>query len=364
MKIKLGLLLLAGGGIGFAAWLAHAPAPIHADEVPEKYRDTVAKGLGFLAKHQAKDGHWEGEDGKHPMAMTGLVGLALVMERPPNTGRGLPQGRQGKHSEEIKKAADWLMHQSDAKRDGLLFSGHASETSRYMEGHGLATLFLAGVCRDEFSKVRRQQLTEILTRAVKYIGKSQSSQGGWYHTSRLEGHDFDAILPTVIQIQALQAANNAGIPIPAEGLRNGQEYLRRVVARSQDKKSDERKRLSGTIAALVACHNRLGSDVKKGSEQDKWIQYCLTHCPLTRNTADDLDHYYSAQAIFIGGGSNWKQYRATFDHIQRAQDKDGAWPASVGISEGRVYATALWCTILQLDNEHYPAMVEIPREIS
>ena len=58
----------------------HGPSPVQADEVPEKYRDTVHKGLEYLAKNQFKDGHWEGDGGQHPVAMTGLAGVALLME--------------------------------------------------------------------------------------------------------------------------------------------------------------------------------------------------------------------------------------------------------------------------------------------
>ena len=184
-------------------------------EVPEKYRETVRKGLEYLAKNQHKDGHWEGDGGQHPVAMTGLVGLALLMERTMHrTARSV---RKAKYSANIRKAVDWLMDKSQAGRDGLIFSEHPSETARYMQGHGLATLFLAGVCRDEHDDARRKKLNDVLTRAVKYIVKAQSTQGGWYHTSKVEGHDFDAISATVIQIQALQAADNAGIPVPERG---------------------------------------------------------------------------------------------------------------------------------------------------
>ena len=61
-----------------------------------------------------------------------------------------------------------------------------------MEGHGLATLFLAGVLQDrERRRYAGHKLKGVLNRAVKYIVNAQSTQGGWYHTSRVEGHDFD-----------------------------------------------------------------------------------------------------------------------------------------------------------------------------
>ena len=47
-----------------------------------------------------------------------------------------------------------------------------------MYGHGLATLFLAGVYENgRIDGPRQEKLNEIITRAVKYIVKAQSSQG-------------------------------------------------------------------------------------------------------------------------------------------------------------------------------------------
>src|SRR5436190_21343798 len=113
MRTKIALLLLAGCVLCVASWLVHVPAPTHADEVPEKYRDTVHKALEYLVKHQHKDGHWEGDDGKHPVAMTGLVGIALLMEKDNPPQRGIvPINVKAKYAENIRKAADWLMSKS------------------------------------------------------------------------------------------------------------------------------------------------------------------------------------------------------------------------------------------------------------
>jgi hypothetical protein len=164
MKIKVLLFLLVSSLLALAAWLVHGPNPTHADEVPEKYRETVRKGLEYLVKNQCKDGHWEGDGGRHPVAMTALAGMALLME-----GSNL---QKGKYSANIRKAVDWLMDKSQAGRDGLIFSDHPSETDRYMQGHGLATQFLAWAYRSESDETRRKKLHDILTRAVKYIAKA------------------------------------------------------------------------------------------------------------------------------------------------------------------------------------------------
>jgi hypothetical protein len=370
MKSKVLFFLLAGCLLALAAWLVRVPTPAQADEIPEKYRETVHKGLEFLVKSQHKDGHWEGDGGKHPVAMTGLAGIALLMERNPPSGRGIGGGERGqpKYSADIRKAVDWLMDQSQPKRDGLIFSGHASETARYMQGHGLATLFLAGafeargIDADDKDRARREKLTDILTRAVKYIVKAQSSQGGWYHTSKVEGHDFDEISATAIQIQALQAAENAGIPVPAAAINDGQEYLKKALEKFEQRaKAEQNANRAVDPAAALAC--RFTQSIQGGREDElrkKWLKYCQGEIPVGRKIKfgqDELTHYYYAQAVFNFGGKTWDTYRtATFDHLKSSQNKDGSWPAGDGISVGPVYSTALSCIILQLDKRSHPSM--------
>src|SRR3984885_4009419 len=81
MRTRIVSLLLASSLVALAVWLVHAPSAAQADDVPEKYRDTVQKGLEHLVKNQHKDAPWGGDDGKRPVARTGLVGLALLMEK-------------------------------------------------------------------------------------------------------------------------------------------------------------------------------------------------------------------------------------------------------------------------------------------
>src|ERR1700677_2037844 len=82
----------------------------HADETSKDPEVMIGKGLEYLVKNQAKDGHWESDGGKHPVAMTALVGMALLMER--------SNVKNGKYSDNIRKAAHWLMDQSQAEREG------------------------------------------------------------------------------------------------------------------------------------------------------------------------------------------------------------------------------------------------------
>jgi hypothetical protein len=322
------------------------------EEVPEKYRETIHKGLDYLAKHQHADGHWEGDDGKYPVAMTGLIGLALVMEQ------------KAKYETDVRKAADWLMSKSQTRRDGLIYSDHPSETSRYMEGHGFATIFLAGAYRNEQDQVRSKKLTDVLTQAVKYIVKAQSSQGGWYHTSKVEGHDFDTIATTAIQIQALFAAQNIGIPVPEYALNHAQEYLRVTLTKNVATENVASSRQTDTAAAL-ACRIGRGETDKQVLE---WFKHCQAKIPVGRKIQlgrDEILHYYFAQTMYNLGGQVWSSYRATMgDHLQSTQNKDGSWPRGDGIGVGTVYTTAMWCIVFQHSRNRHPSMPVIHEKVT
>src|SRR5207249_6543459 len=94
----LSLLSLSFGGIML---LGSTAVTVRADEIPVEYRETIRRGLEYLAKQQHKDGHWETFGGQYPISMTGLSGMALLME-----GSTM---REGKYKDNIKRATDYLM---------------------------------------------------------------------------------------------------------------------------------------------------------------------------------------------------------------------------------------------------------------
>jgi hypothetical protein len=361
------LLLPAIAMLIWAAWQVNGPSPVQADTVPEKYQGTIQKGLDYLAKNQQKDGHWEGDGGAHPVAMTGLVGLALFMERH-GRDRIVPPL---KYSAEVRRAVDWLIDNCGAEREGLIYSGHDSERSRYMQGHGLATIFLSGVLRHETDAPRKKKLRDILERAVKYIVQSQSSQGGWYDTSKTEGHDFASISATIIQIQALQAAMHSDLSVPADVIGSGRHYLKSALDDAEkQKKPGAGAKLAADAAAVLAGivvypRSRFDADGTLAVDpwREKWESFCKDQLPTGKALQfgrDELAHCYFAEEHVIIKSDAWNTYRtALFDTLQARQNKDGSWPAGNGISVGPVYSTAVWCTALQLDKQSHPSIRHI-----
>ena len=192
---------------------------------------------------------------------------------------------------------------------------------------------------------------------------AQSTQGGWYDTSRAEGHDFATISSTAIQVQALQAAENAGIPVPVGAIHDAKECLKTMVAKAQPTGQRSEDVAAALVCLLESTRLRFAREIHSGEPKDelnkKLFKRCETEIPMGRDLKfgrDELAHFYFAQAQYDRGGDAWKNYRtALFDELKDRQKSDGSWPPGDGICVGPVYSTALWCTVLQLDRRTHPS---------
>lgn len=369
--------MVAGVVLGSFAFLSVGGRVAVGDEIPEKYRPSIDKGLAYLVKQQFKDGHWGANGDQYPVSMTALAGIAMLCE-----GSTV---REGKYSTQIRKAADWLMERSmkGNNRDGLIGNpDHPTETGRYMYGHGFGTLFLAMVYGDEEDRERREKMKDILTRSVKYIAAAQSTQGGWFYTSKVDGHDQDEGSVTITQIQPLRACRNAGIPVPKQVIKKGHDYLKNsTTQRGGVVYSLGRGGMGAPVggerpsltAAAIACLFSAGE--YKDDLVKKWFKYCQTAIPLgggggVRLGHDEYTHLYYGQAVYILGDDGWEKmfgptpveqrvtwsaYRkGMFDHLVQTQNSDGSWPGGGGFSVGPVYSTSIYCILMQLDKGAVP----------
>jgi hypothetical protein len=336
--------------------------PARSEGVPAKYREAIDKGLAYLVRTQANDGHWEADHGQYPTAVTALAGMALLME-------GSTPG-EGKYADSIRKAEDWLMER--CQPNGLLCDPHNhAESGRELFGHGYAMLFLATVYGQEEDEGRRNKLEKLLTKAVEYTDEAQTNRGGWGYRSAVEGGNVDEGASTIVQLQGLRAARNAGIVVPKKLI--DIDYLRKCttpgggVIYSIDEGGDSGR--PALTAAALACMFTTGeydSDLAK-----KWIEFCQQTIPYDKPDLKmghrEFIHYYYAQALYILGDTGyeklfpgskpaeqltWSKYReATFDALLSHQADDGSWNSG---HLGPVYPTACALTILQLDDGTLP----------
>jgi hypothetical protein len=345
--------------IGFLGTACRLPA----EELPQNYRAAVDKGLAWLAQAQQRDGHWEASGGSYPVAMTGLSGVAFLME-----GSTL---RDGKYADNIRRATDWLTNCT--QRSGLISPLNGMGRG-YMHDHGYALLFLALAFGEEEDADRRKRLEEILTRAVEFTGKAQTHRGGWGYVSARDSGGADEGSVTVTQIQALRACRNAGIVVPKKIIDEGMVYLKNCTGGSGGvtytiSGGGERPALT---AAAVACAFNAGdydSDLVK-----RWLKYCRSNLGQLgggRMGHDEYTQYYWAQCLYMLGENGWgklfpdsaagdrliwSNYRKnTFDFLCRAQSSDGSWSSSSNWGYiGPVYATSMALTIMQLDKATLP----------
>jgi hypothetical protein len=362
--------------VGVAAGLVLsglAVPKVRGDQVPKEYRATIKKGLEWLAKEQKKDGHWSANGDNYPVAMTGLAGLALLME-----GSTI---RQGRYADNIARATEWLMENERTRNNGLISNpNHPGEQARYMYGHGFGMLFLACVYGDEEDKGRRRKLKGILTRAVKFTGEAQSTQGGWYYTSAKDGHDMDEGSVTITQLQGLRACRNAGIHVPKEIIEKAKKYLKRATtANGGVVYSLGRGGMGAPIggerpaltAAAIACGFSAGE--YRDEYVKKWLKYCKTAIPIGQSARighDEYTHFYYAQAMYMLGEKGWgklfpkdakkdwltwsKYRKEMFAFLKETQSSNGSWNRGGGWSIGTIYSTSVYLVMLQLDKGTLP----------
>jgi hypothetical protein len=339
-----------------------------AGQLSAEQRKAIHKGLEWLAKNQHKDGHWEALGGQFPMAMTGISGMALLME-----GSTI---REGKYKDNIRRTTDWLM--SHSMPNGMLGNPNMpGESGRYMYGHGFAMLFLASVVGEEDDGDRRRRLVDILERACKFACSAQTNRGGWGYVSAREGANFDEGSVTITQVQALRAVRNAGIAVPQEAIKMAQKYL-----------ADSTNSQGGVVYSLGAGH--AGGDGRPALTAaaiscgfgfgdynsplvKKWFKFCqqrLHGLSGARMGFDEYTNYYYAQSLYVLGDDGyvrlfpdskaserltWSGFKKeNFDTIIRSQSEDGSWSGSGGIMVDAHFTTPAYLTILQLDNAALP----------
>jgi hypothetical protein len=314
-------------------------------QVPkDEIEKTVTRGLDWLAANQSRRGNWDA-NGMYPSAMTGMAGIALLAEGSTAT--------QGKYAPNIRDAVEYLIKKS--RQNGLI--GDDSD-DRYTYGHGFGLLFLSQVFGEEEDETRRQELVDVMTKAVKFCGQSQTKAGGWGYVSAKDGGDFDEGSTTITQVQALRGCRNAGIPVPKEVIDKAIGYIHRCSL--QQGAGGVQYNIHGgggrppISAAAIACL------FNAGDYDDKFVPNLLKYCDKNLgDIASNNDyghwhyaHYYFAQVKYRQGGKDWETYRdKIFARIIKEAAKDGSWGQGY---IGKVYTTAINLTILQLEKGSLP----------
>jgi len=317
------------------------PAAAAVDDV--KLERTVEKGLEWLASRQSTQGHWTANEGTYPTAMTALAGMAFLCEGSTTT--------QGKYAKNIRGAVDYLVGRS--RRNGLI--GDPGTDDRYTYGHGYSMMFLSQVLGEEEDAERREELIEVLTKAVQFTGEAQTDAGGWGYVSAKDGSNFDEGSTTITQVQGLRGCRNAGIPVPDKIIDKAVEYIRKCTLPDggvQYSSQGGGGRPAITAAAIACLFNAGEYD---SEYVPKLLDYCKRNLSNIQNEGFGhwhYAHYYYAQVCYREGDKVWDGYREKiFNRLLTEAAPDGSW--SQGYI-GTVYTTAVNLTILQLEQNALP----------
>jgi len=331
--------VVAALACGFSAVRPAAAADPRVEQV-------VAKGLDWLAARQSRRGSWSANEGRYPTAMTALAGTALLMQGSTTT--------QGRYAEPVRNAVDYLV--ARARPNGLI--GDPKNDDRYTYGHGFAMLFLSQVLGEEEDERRREELVQVLTKAVEFSGRAQTKDGGWGYVSAKDGNDFDEGSTTITQVQGLRGCRNAGIPVPREIIAKAIAYIHACTlpdggVQYSSKGGGGRPAIS---AAAIACLFNAGEE--DDTHVPRMLAYAEKHLGNIANNSFGHWHYahfYYAQVMYRAGGRTWVADRSQVDTrlLSEAQaDRAGMyWPQGY---IGPVYTTATNLTILQLDKAALP----------
>jgi Prenyltransferase and squalene oxidase repeat len=299
--------------------------------------EAIRGGLEFLLTQQNEDGSFQSPEQGKWIGVCALVGLALL-------SRGVRSG-VGPAGLALRKIGQYVL--SQVQSSGFICSTRSTSHGP-MYDHGFGTLFLAEL----FGTDRELNIRPKLTEAIKLIRDTQNPQGGWRYNPAPDDADLSV---TVSQMMALRAARNAGLGVPKQTIDKAVDYVRR----SQNPDGGYMYQLRGgesrfplTAAAIVALHN---AGIYEGSELDSAYQFLISNAQannsLERSNFFFYAHYYSAQAFWLRGGSQWEPwYKSLKRTLLAMRNSRGGW-FDYNSSE---YGTAMACLILNMPRSVLP----------
>lgn len=292
----------------------------------------------LLPDAQARLGHGH-------LGVTALCGMAFL------AGGSLPD--RGPHAEAVRRTLAYM--QSTALENGYL-----TDSGTRMYSHAFATLFLAEV----YGAAATDATKTTLERAVNLIVDSQNELGGWRY------NPFDRELDlsvTVCQVQALRAARNIGIRVPATTIERAMEYVQqsrvprgphqglyyyKIHGRGQYEKPTE---YAINAAALTALRS---AGIHDDALAAPVLDFLDREYPTLQQWYGEhyffwYGSYYAAQAYYQAGGERLRRYFARLvDDLLAAQQQDGRWRNRTG--PGDPFATAVACILLQMPKQYLP----------
>jgi hypothetical protein len=308
-------------------------------------RSAVDAALHWLAVHQETDGLWAPENYEGAADNdTGVSGLALLAFM-----GGGHNPRTGQYRRNVLRGLEALLGRQ--QEDGALH--------RNLYNHAIATIALC----EAYGRARDERVGAAARRAVDWLQKAQSPQGGWRYTYQSEVSDMSV---SSWAVQALKTARLARVDVDSTVYSRAMVWTDSLTDRGAGKNS------SGGMGYTFEPDQAYGSRrpaLTAAGMLMRQFSGVGVRSPLLRNAAKIVranepawarknfyQWYYSTYAMHNMGGEDriWWNRRirdVLLKHQSRDGDNAGSWDPEGdhhGDRGGRVYTTALGALSLEV----------------
>jgi hypothetical protein len=354
--IALGILFATGLLLAIPGDPRAQEAGSSTGEITEPVQRGIERGLEYLVGLQDPSGAF---GSKYKVASTSLACLAIMANGTVNN--------RGPYGQALERGLGYILSDQVARpvpRGGVFLND--GEVAGRMHSHGLATLFLAeiyGMIPRYWNPETHAKVERTLRGAVELSIKSQTEDGGWgyYHHGDPDfGSDESSV--TITQLQALRAARNAGLAVPAASISRAIKYVRRCANLDGSFKYSLKMKINRPsyelTAAAVSTLNASG--VYHSAELERGLTHMRRTFREYKNPALAASNYYyygnfyAAQAMFQAGGKDWSFWfsRAKEDYLRKQRKYGNHWDSPRGF--GQAYATAMALLVLQIPYRYLP----------
>jgi hypothetical protein len=335
---------------------------------------SVARGLHWLALHQAQDGHWGLHDfNRHARDKAFPAGKTFTCNCDPGTTRHNDIAATGFAL--LPFLAAGVTHKpttsKNAKEDytkavhaGLLYLIGKQGKDGYFGGdmysHGIATIAMC----EAFGLSSDPLLKQSAQKAINFIVYAQDpAGGGWRYSPRTAGDTS----VTGWQLMAIKSGQMAGLSVPRATISKTEQYLDSCESSSKGGYGytpGSGESITMTAVGLL-CRQYLGVNPRNPG--------LLSGVEKLKSTPPGKGNlyyeYYATQVMHHMGGDSWQFWNLGPDgksgirdtliakqshNTARQQHVEGSWSAAAAPEGGRIMATSLSLLCLEVYYRHLP----------
>ncbi len=327
----------------------------------------VEAALRWLARHQEKDGSWQGNkwEGDNKGCDPGITGLATLAF----LGAGYTHKSGGPFQDNVKRAVEWIVKQQRA--DGALGVKYSEPWHGGFGGynHPICGLALA----EAYGMTKDPALLEPAQKAVDYSTKiHQAPYSGWRYTPKQAGD----VSVTGWYTMQLKSAKIAGLHVDGVAFQGALTFIEKCTSKKDGSVGYTNDRgLPCTTGIGMVCRQFMGVPstdpvLKQGAViLEKNLPAWDAKNGIGNGGPATFYHwYYGTLAMFQMGGESWNKWNAVLkptlvDHQCKggpmdgsANDKDGSWDllGKHDKAGSRVYTTAVGALILEVYYRYLP----------